>query len=143
MIHVLQRAHVAEQPGTRSADDDHRYGSALRVRDGRHHVGDAGTRRDAAHPRLAGDAGPAVGRVPGGLLVPDVDDADSLVEATIVDRLDVPSAQGEEMRRAVPLERLGDQAPSVDHCHEASLEFPEFREFRQLRELLDVPRDLP
>ena len=70
-----------------------------------------------ANARLARDARPAVGGVPGGLLVAHVDDADPLVEAAVVDGLDVAPAEGEEVRRSVPLERLGDEAPAVDHAH--------------------------
>ena len=105
--------------GPGAADDDHGDAGALRVGHGRDDVGDAGPGGDGAHARLARDARPAVGGVAGGLLVADVDDADPLVEAAVVDGLDVASAEGEEVRRAVPLERLGDQAPAVDHCHVA------------------------
>ena len=54
-----------------------------------HHVGDARAGRDQRDARLAGHPGPAVGGVPGALLVPDVDDADALGQAAVVDVLDV------------------------------------------------------
>ena len=96
---------------------DERDAGALRVRDRGDDVGDAGARGDGAHAGPPGHARVAVGRVAGGLLVAHVDDADALVEAAVVDRLDVPAAEREEVRRAVPLERLRDEPTAVHECH--------------------------
>src|SRR5690606_8094563 len=116
-IHVLERAHVAERLRPGAADADERHLRALRVRDRRHDVRHAGPRGDRAHARPPGDARVAVRGVPGGLLVPDVDDADALVDAAVVDRLDVPSAEREQMRRAVTLERLSDEPTAMNERH--------------------------
>src|SRR5690606_9458439 len=45
------------------------------------------------------------------------DDADADVEAAVVDRHDVAAAQGEDVRHAFVLERLGDDAPAVKLAH--------------------------
>ena len=75
---------------------------------------------DRAHAGPPGHARVAVGGVAGGLLVAHVDDADALVEAAVVDGLDVAAAEREEVRRAVALERLGDEPAAVDHAHGGS-----------------------
>jgi hypothetical protein len=118
-IHVLKRPHVAQELRARAADDDHRDPRALRVRDRGDDVGDAGTGGDRAHAGPAGDARVAVGGVTGGLLVANVDDLDLLVEASVVDGLDVAAAEREKVRRSVALERLRDEPASVHVCHAA------------------------
>jgi hypothetical protein len=51
--------------------------------------------------------------------VANVDDADVFVETAVVDGLDVPAAQREDVRRAVTFQCLGDEAPSMDQRHAA------------------------
>ncbi len=119
MVHVLERAHVGEGARAGAADDDHRDAAALGVGDGGDGVRHAGARGDSAHARSPGDARVAVGGVAGRLLVPDVDDADAVVEAPVVDGLDVAAAEGEEVRCAVAQERLGDESTAVDLSHAA------------------------
>ena len=92
MVHVLERAHVLEGARALAADADHRHVAAKRVRDARHRIGDAGSRGDEGDARLARRACPAFGAVRGGLLVAQIDDADVLIEAPVVDALDVTAA---------------------------------------------------
>ena len=103
--------------GPGAADDDHRDAGALRVRDRGDDVGHAGPGGDGAHAGPPGDARVAVGGVTGGLLVADVDDADAFVETAVVDGLDVPAAEREEVRRAVACKRLRDQSTAVNERH--------------------------
>jgi hypothetical protein len=60
---------------------------------------------------------PTVGGVAGGLLVAHVDDADAHVEAAVVDVLDVPSAEGEEVRHALDLEGARYEVTAGFHRH--------------------------
>ena len=121
VVHVLQRAHVAEQLRPCAADADERNARALRIRHRGHDIGHARTCRHRAHAGPARHARVAVRGVACGLLVPNVDDADVLVETPVVDGLDVTSAQREEMRRSVTLERLRDQTTTVNERHELLL----------------------
>ncbi len=57
----------------------------------------------------------------GGLLVAHVDDANALVEAAVVDGLDVTAAERKQVRHAMSFERLGDEAPAVNECHAGEL----------------------
>ncbi len=118
---VLQRAHLVLGQRALAADVKHR---AFRAK-GR---GDAGDRIGAAGPgggdhaaELAGLARIAVGGVGGDLLVADVDDADPLVEAAIVDVDDVSAAQREDRVHALVLQRLGDQMSARDDLSGAVL----------------------
>jgi excinuclease UvrABC ATPase subunit len=55
--------------------------------------------------------------VSGGLLVTNVDDANVLVDASVVNRLDVTAAQREQMRDAVTFESLRNEPAAVNECH--------------------------
>ena len=93
---VLQRAHLVLGEGALPADMEHRALGAKRGRDAGHRVGEAGPRRRhhaAEAPGLARVAVRGMGR---DLLVADVDDADPLVDAPVVDVDDVPAAEGED-----------------------------------------------
>ena len=72
---------------------------ALRVGKRRHGIGDARSGGHRAHPGTSRHARVAVGGVPGGLLVAHVDHADPFVHAAVVDGLDVPATEREQMRR--------------------------------------------
>src|SRR5262245_47077959 len=117
MIHVLQRASIGELLGSRATEHDHGYPGPLRVGDRGYHVGDTGPGGHCANTGLPGDSGPSVCSVSRGLLVPNVHDADLLVDAPVVNRLDVPAAQGEKMRRPLAPERLRYEPAAVDHPH--------------------------
>jgi hypothetical protein len=124
VVHVLERAHVLQDPRPRAADHDHRDPRALRVGDSRHDVRDAGPRCDGAHAGLACDARVPVGGVPCRLLVPHVDDADAVVETAVVNRLDVPAAEREEVRDPVPRERLGNEPTAMNLRHARDIRQP-------------------
>src|SRR5262249_2535897 len=63
----------------------------------------------------------AVGGVPRRLLVPDVDDADLLVDTAVVDGLNVPAAQREDVRNPLPAQRACDQATTMNEGHPANI----------------------
>ena len=65
----------------------------MRLRDGRHPVGDAGTGSEHGQPGPAGEPGVALGGEGGGLLVPHVDDAGGRIalDRGVVQREDVPT----------------------------------------------------
>ena len=69
-----------------------------------------------AHAGHAGQARPGVGGVGGGLLVADVDDADALVDAAVVDVDDVAAAEGEDRADALRLEGPGHQVAAARVC---------------------------
>ena len=106
---VLERAHLVLGEGALTADVEHRALGAERGRDAGHRVGETGARRrhDAAEaPGLAGVAVRGMGR---DLLVADVDDADALVDAPVVDVDDVPAAEGEDGVHPLAPEGAGDE----------------------------------
>jgi hypothetical protein len=51
------------------------------------------------------------------LLVAHIDHTNTFVEAPVVNRLNVASAEGEEMRRSMPFERFRDELAAVDLSH--------------------------
>jgi hypothetical protein len=55
------------------------------------------------------------------LLVANVDDTNGLVETAVIDGLDVTTAEREEVRRTVTLQRLRNQTTTVDERHEKLL----------------------
>ena len=99
--HLLEAAHVLEEATRLPADHDDRDVGAPRGGDAGDGVGSARAGGDERHARLAGDPRPAVGGVRRRLLVTDVDHADALVEAAVVDRHDVPAAEREHVRHAL------------------------------------------
>jgi hypothetical protein len=62
---------------------------------------------------------PRLGHVGRGLLVPRIDHADAAVQAGLVDGVDVPATQAEDVLHALALEGIHDQAAAV-HCRHRS-----------------------
>ena len=96
VIEFLQRAHVRLLEGALPADDEHGRLRPPRIGHGGDCVGGAGPGRDDGTASHAGEPGPGVGRVGGGLLVPDIDDLDAEVGAAFVGIDDVPAAERED-----------------------------------------------
>ena len=63
----------------------------------------------------------AVGRVRGDLFVAHVNDANTLIDAAVIDIDDVPAAQREDRVDTLVLQRLGDQVAARDHAGVAAL----------------------
>ena len=106
---ILKRSHLVLRERPLAADVEH---GALRTECGRnpgHRVGAAWSGRRHHAAELAGLARVAVGGVRRDLLVPDVDDANALVDAAVVDVDDVTAAQGEDRVHAFVLECLRHQ----------------------------------
>ena len=97
MVHVLERAHVLEHPRALATDDQHRHARSLRVGYRCHDVGDARSRSYCGYAGATGGTGPAVGCVTGRLLVAHIDDSYPFVETPVIDSLDVPAAQREQV----------------------------------------------
>ena len=109
---VLERAHLVLAEGALPADVEHRALGAERGRDPGHRVGEAGPGRRHHAAEAPGLAGVAVRRVSRDLLVADVDDADPLVDAPVVDVDDVTAAEGEDGVHPLAPEGTGDQVPA-------------------------------
>ena len=87
------------------------------VRDAGHGVGDAGARHDHGDAEPAGEARPRVRGVRRRLLVADVDHADAVAEAGVVDRQDVAAAEREDGADALAGEDARDQLASGQVRH--------------------------
>jgi hypothetical protein len=118
---VLQRTHLVLSQRALAADVQNR---TLRTERG----GDAGDGirapgsgggDDAAE--LARLARIAVGRVRGDLFVANIDDADALIDAAIINIDDVAAAKSEYRVDTLVLQRLRDQMTSRDHARVAAL----------------------
>ena len=96
-VEVLEPAAQVVADAGVASDEDHRAGGLEGVGDARHGVGDAWPGRHDGHSRLPGDLRPALCGVGGHLLVPEVDNLDSLVDAALVEVVDVPAVQGEDV----------------------------------------------
>ena len=118
---ILQRSHLVLGQRPLAADVQDRALRAERGRDAGHRVGAAGPggRDDAAE--LAGLARITVGGVRGDLFVAHVDDADALVDATVVDVDDVAAAKREDRVHAFVLQCLCDQMAARYHACVAAL----------------------
>ena len=114
---LLQRAHQRGAKRRGATDDEQRAGVLVSGGHRRDGVGDTRAGCDDGDAALAGEAAVALGGVAGGLLVARVDDADALVEATVVDVLDVPAGEGEDGVDALMLEHAGDDVAAVDLGH--------------------------
>ena len=103
-----------------TTEDDQRHLRLERVRDTGHAVGDARPGGDDRHAALSGKPRPAVGRVHRCLLVPRVDDVDSVTKASVVDRRDVTAAECEHAGDTLALELSGhDVSADDDFGHES------------------------
>ena len=87
---------------------------AERGRDPRDGVGAAGSRGRNHAAELAGLTGVAVRGMRRDLLVAHVDDADALIDATVVDVDDVAAAESEDGIDALVLQGPGDQMAAGD-----------------------------
>ena len=114
MRQILERSHLVLAERALPADHQDRAFGAERVGDTGHGVGRSRPRRRHDAARSAGLPGVAVGGVGRHLFVPDVEDPDAFVQASVVDVDDVPAAQREDHVHAFVLERLGDQASAGD-----------------------------
>ena len=85
----------------------------------RHGVREARPRRHHAHAGLSRQTTPRLGHVGRGLLVARIDHADAAVQAGLVDGVDVPSTQTEDVLHTLALEGIHDQAAAV-HCRHRS-----------------------
>src|SRR4029077_16496220 len=84
-------------------------------------VGAAGTRGRHHAAELAGLAGVTIRRVRRYLLVAHIDDADALIDATVIDVDDVATAEREDGIDALVLQRPGDQMTAGDDLGVAGL----------------------
>ena len=109
---VLERAHLVLAESALPADVEHRALGAERGRDAGHRVGEPGPGRRHHAAEAPGLAGVAVRRVGRDLLVPDVDDADPLVDAPVVDVDDVTAAEGEDGVDPLSSQGAGDEMPA-------------------------------
>ena len=105
---VLERPHVDLRPRRAAADHQHRRPCQRRVRDRRHHVGDARAGRHHRHAQAARQLGVGVRHVDRRPLVPHVDDADAEPGAVVPDRLDVAALEAEDAVDPPRLEELRD-----------------------------------
>ncbi len=113
LVELLQRALPRLDERSRAAEDDERRLRGEAVRDRGDDAGDARARghdRDAA---AAPDAAPGLRGVRGGLLVADVEDADPLEPAALVDRHHVPAREREDRVDALGCDRPGGEAASL------------------------------
>ncbi len=120
LVHLLEGALLEIAQGAAAADEQHGAAVLVGVGHGGDGVGDAGAGGDHRHAALAGGPRPALGGVAGRLLVTDVDHLDVLVNAGVVDGLDVAAAEGEDDVHSLLLEAAGHQIAAVDKCHWAS-----------------------
>ncbi len=111
---VLQRPHLVLAERALAADEQHRALRAERVGHAGDRVAGAGACGHDGAAGRAGDAGVAVGRVRGDLLVPHVDDGDALVHAAVVDVDDVAAAERVDRVHALGLQRLRHEVAAGD-----------------------------
>ncbi|GIW42182.1 MAG: hypothetical protein KatS3mg076_2759 [Candidatus Binatia bacterium] len=114
---ALERQAFRVPERSRSGQKNDRNRVQVRVRDRRDDVGEAGPRGHQRHTGLARRPRPAVGRVTRGLLVPGVDEADTVAAGRLVDGIEVSPVQGENRPHARFLEDAQDEFPSVDFGH--------------------------
>jgi hypothetical protein len=126
VVELLQRA--GAPPSLWGATTQHNDCRAVEVRlcDGRHAVGDAGTGREDGEPGPACETGIALGGEGGGLLVPHVDDPSGRIalDRRVEEREDVPTRQREQrvdaeganggQRQLAPV--VADRGPGIV-CH--------------------------
>ncbi len=109
VVQLLQRAHVGLLQRPLTADDQHGHLGTPGVGHRGHRIGGARAGRDHGTAGKAGQSGPGVGGVSGGLLVAHVDDADVGIDAAIVNVDDVSAAEGKDRLDPLGLEGPGYQ----------------------------------
>src|SRR5450432_587098 len=118
---ILQRAHLVLGRRTLTTDVQNR---ALRTEgggDARDRIGAAGTGGCDHAAELARLARITVRRVRGHLFMANVDDANALIDAAVVDVDDVAAAQGEYRVHTLIFQCLGNQVPAGYHARVATL----------------------
>ena len=118
---ILQRAHLVLGERALPADVQDRALGAERGRDPGKGVGEARARRGDHAPEPAGLARVPVRGVGGDLLVTHVNDADTLVDASVVGVDDVPAAQRKDGVDAFVGQRPGRQVPPRNDALVAAL----------------------
>ena len=89
----------------------------MRVRDAGHRIGHARAGRDDDDADPAREPRVRIRRMRGRLLVPHVDQTDSLAEASVVDRQHVPSAEREHVADSRILQRAGHKFSACELRH--------------------------
>src|SRR6202041_1847963 len=121
MRQVLQRAHLVLRQRALAADVQNRALGAEGGGDTGHRIGAPRSRRRDDAAELAGLTRITVGRVRGDLFVAHVDDANTLIDAAVIDVDDVPAAQRENRVNTLVLQRFGNQVAARDHAGVAAL----------------------
>ena len=116
-VEVLQSAAQVVGDAGVAADHNHRAGRLEGVCDAGNGVGYAGAGGNDSHAGLAGDLRPAFGGVGGNLFVAKVDDLDAFVHAALIEVVDMPAVQREDILYALSLQCLGEQPSAVYLCH--------------------------
>ena len=117
VVHLLKPAPEFLTEEVAAAEEQHRR---LRVPgggdpgDGIGHPGASGDRR---HPEPPGEPGVRLGGVGSGLLVPDVNHSDPLLDAPVEDGDDVAAGKSEDGIDTLGSERPGDDLTAVDLGH--------------------------
>ena len=114
MIHFLQRTAAKVLEGTLTAEDENGRIRTPGVGDAGYAVRDAGAGRDRRNADLAGiTARPGIGRMNRRLFVAHIDDLDSFVDASVIDRHDMAAGEREDDFNAGLLEGLGRKFSTV------------------------------
>ena len=109
LVHLLEGAPALQAEGRSPADQEERAPRGVGVRHAGDRVGHAGARHHHGDAEATGEPRPRVRGVRRRLLVTDVDDADPVTEAGVVDREDVPAAEREDRGDALAGEDPRDQ----------------------------------
>ena len=117
VVHLLEAARQLLADEVAPTENEHRRVREVGVHDGRDRVRHPRCRSDGGHTEPTGEPRVCLGGVARRLFMPHVDNADTLFDAAIEYRHDVPAGEGEERIDAFGLERLGDQPASVDLGH--------------------------
>ena len=107
-VEVLQAAAQVVGDARITADENHRAWCLECVCDAGYGVCNARSRSDDRHARLAGYLCPALSGVGGNLLVPEVYDLDAFVNASLVEIVDMPAVQREDILYTLPFQCFGE-----------------------------------
>ena len=100
LLHLLEGAEAAQAERSGAPDEEHGTPRRIRVGDAGHRIGHARPRRDDRDAEIAGETRPGIRGMRSRLLVAQIDDADPLAEAAVVDRQDVAATQREHVAHA-------------------------------------------
>ena len=115
--HLLQRAHALCFQRRGPAQQDHWAARLVGVGHSGNGVSDTWPGGDESHAYIARQSRVGVGGMGGGLLMPEVDDGDVVVQAAVVDRRDVAAAEGVDGADALGRQRAGDEFAAVSVGH--------------------------